>query len=191
MSRVMRPNRDGFTSFEREAAISCLRNNAVKIGNVLSPESVWALRQGVPKVPSLLVHDNKAPELKGFFDLFDDVDIDTPGLVRIGDVIEIPKYNGKAVPHIDRGVRSGLSILIPIDGEDACFSADDEYFAGDVYPGYVETYGLGDVMLLRQPIETVDGETVNLSASWHMGLSPAIRKVVTVDYEQPNLRFVD
>lgn len=180
--------RSGFNSFERAAVLECLDNNAVVISGALSPESVLALRRP-PKVPSLLTHKNWAPELKGLFDLFAIEDIDQPGLVRIGDIVEVTGFQGIIRSHTDDGVKFGISALVPTDGLDACFLADNSPFNKFGMASFADEYGMGDVLLLRQSIQSVEGESCKLAASSHVGLSLETRRLLTIDLEFPNIVF--
>ncbi len=96
----------------------------------------------------------------------------------------------------DRGVhrdsvgKNGLSILIPVIGDDAVFAAGNKHWSdGHHVDGadYLTTYGLGDLMLVRQYIRTYNSAEINVPQAFHCGISSGRRWLHIIDTNNANI----
>lgn len=170
---------------------SCLENGAAKIDNLLSPGSVERLATGtIPGTAAEFVL--AASELSQFFDAFK-VEPDTKLRSERPTSLSFAFDDGPP-PHIDRDPISkttlkGMSLLMPMSGEPALFGASNEKFVWNQIPSFLTEYGVGDGMLLRQEIESVNGISCFMLCAWHLGVAATTRTFLAIDLDNPNIRY--
>jgi hypothetical protein len=102
-------------------------------------------------------------------------------------------YSGSEKAHLDdKSSDEGLSLLIPVEGDEALFAASRDLFEmnSDMFdedwfmdlPEMIGVYGVGDLLIMRQKIARINGQEVNLNQLYHAGASNSARKIVSLDF---------
>ena len=181
-----------YDTFTDSAILSCVANCAVKFSEVISDESLEKLNNGTPL--SLMLLQEYIPEVRGLFEVlrldsarFEDrtyVDVSTETLAPF------TSDDPKPISHIDQSTLTGVSALIPFDGNSAFFGADDDTFSEFTeYPKFLTTYGQGDVIVIRQNLHSnVSGRS--LKQAFHLGIGSDERSLLILDIKQPGLELI-
>lgn len=162
-----------------------IEHGAVKFNNLLSEQSVERLQRRLPLDLELLIHS--APELEDAFGVFG-LEPQNDNLLLIHDEELGASTLEEMVAHQDSRP-AGLAFLIPRFGPRALFAASNNAFNGLRLPVMTTEYGVGDLMVVRQKLEKLDGQEVNLEGAWHLGSATEDRHVVTVDWVAPVLQL--
>lgn len=102
-------------------------------------------------------------------------------------------YSGSHKAHLDdKSSDEGLSLLIPVEGDEAMFAASSKLFEmnSDMFsedwfmdlPEMIGEYGVGDLIIMRQKIAHINGQEFNLDQLYHAGASNSGRKIVSLDF---------
>lgn len=155
---------------------------------VIGEESQVRLAQRAPSTPELL--QIRAPELA---DIFSSLAAAAKDALTYG-AKETLDPSDSHISHTDNNVSKGISVLIPLTGPDAEFFASEAPFTAhkDTAPENrgpqirAWQYGVGDVMLVRQEVDTPTG---SLPQIHHVGLAIASRELMTVTLVTPTWEF--
>lgn len=174
-----------FDAFSREAVIACIGAGAAKFSGIISPESIQRLvEDGVARHPALMI--DRVPELRSFYNLFGiDYELEPQSRgCRIAE-LDLPAATSqpqkKLVSHIDGVAPIGISLLIPFEGGEAIFGADENEFGeGTPPPSFLTTYGIGDAIMLRQSVTTFPDDRY-YGQIHHLGISSSDRTLLATD----------
>lgn len=171
-----------FDTFSREALDFCLKHGAAKLGGIFDPTDVTKLSPTFPQHPELLSY--QLPELHEFYKLLllGYEDLDDENKIRISsDTIDPfrPDERIRPLSHTDMDAPRGISLLVPISGDEAFFGAKDSRFSEEIEPDFLTIYGLGDAILLRQRV--TDQQGVTYPQAHHLGISTQSRQIIAID----------
>lgn len=106
-------------------------------------------------------------------------------------IVESVKYETQQAVHVDSAISHGITLLLPLRGADATF-----YYGGSKFAHYEDAdssivYGVGDVLVLRQAIETIDGRVpeVPMRRPWHVGVAEGTRDLLAIDLHAEHWRL--
>lgn len=177
-----------FDAISPEAVYACLGHGAAKLTGTFTEESISNLQAGIPFHPELL--RVKSPEVSKFLSLFD---LSAGGFINIVDVPlsrNSDTTSGSLMSHTDADAPTGMSLLVPINGEDALFGVSNKRFDEKTPPNYITSYGVGDGILIRQNV--VDQLTdMKYFQAHHLGVANGERLLLAVDVRQPILKLHD
>lgn len=187
-----------FTEIGPEAIDCCIENGAAKIAGAVSYDSLSGfldsqtldpdgIRQEIPELDAvwgfLWQRDHG-----GYFGT-QTMRIDIKGCDEV-DAVDV---------HADKSASTGITAIVPYVGDRALFAANnkpflfrpdlDNPFDDADMPAYIAEYGIGDIMLVRQPLRRVNGQPVSLYHAWHAGLSRKRRDILCIDFLNDSLDY--
>jgi hypothetical protein len=171
-----------FDAFSREALDFCLEHGAAKLAGVFDSVDVTKLSPTFPQHPELLSY--RLPGLYDFYALLllNRGDLNDTRKIRVSSVTITPftpDERIKPMSHIDMNAPRGVSLLVPVSGDEAFFGAKNSRFNDEIKPDYLTVYGLGDAILLRQRVS--DERGVSYPQAHHLGISAQTRQIIAVD----------
>ncbi len=177
-----------FTELTPEAVDCCVEHGAANLSGFLSEATLRYIKErGFPVRQEVAeTVDAKLTKLMRVFGIggLPKVSIEQASLVQMA-IETIPSFDDPARLdfHTDSIQRNGVSFLIPISGSSARFEFRD---IGEYEPEAV-TYMPGDILLLRQYIETYNGRIIRRPQIEHRGIAPSPRSIYTVDLHDKHL----
>jgi hypothetical protein len=171
-------------SFARMSAAAvefAIRHGAAKVDNLLPYQSHARLTtRNMASIPSLLAA--RAPELGYYFDLLS-IDDNTTGFDAHTDEVD----PGAGI-HTDTGIIWGLSLLLPRDIETVIGISNTPFSEADI-PDLVWRYGPGDGLILRQALEKVNGQAIDLGQAIHGACRTEAAVVDIIDLHTKHLTY--
>ncbi len=162
-----------------------VEHGAVKFAELLGEQSIQRIQKRLPLNLELLIHS--APELEDAFGAFG-LEAYNDNLLLIHDE-ELGASNLEEMEAHQDSRPAGLAFLIPRFGPRALFASSNQKFNGLHLPAMTSEYGVGDLMVVRQKLEVLDGQEVDIDGAWHLGSANADRSVITVDWVAPVLQI--
>ncbi len=173
-----------FSRMSAGALAFAVQHGAAKVDEFISAESINNLKdQGLTTIPSLLI--KRAPELATYFDI---LGIDDDDYERIRADARDVSVNGTPI-HTDSNIGYGMSLLLPTSGKKAVFGAGNARFNPQEMPEYVVEYGVGDAIIVRQALLSVNGMKVGHKKAPHIGVGTDPRGIVTIDFHAADISF--
>lgn len=191
-----------------EALQACVLNGVAKVTGHISEASRLALLNNIrfADEPSVLDdfpvtnHLQYCDELKELHDLVvADNPVETGQGIRFTPITTpVAGPEDKFTGHHDTLSPFGISAVSALNGPNALFVASpyayyitkDIFTSGpDVPPDFIDEYGAGDTMLIRQRIDEFNGQSVNLRAMIHEGIASEKRKLLATDFRFVNFNL--
>ncbi len=177
-----------FDNVTPEAVDCCVEHGAAKLSGFIDDEAFKTLQnRGFPK--SYERAEQTHPKLAQLLRVFQPgglpgVEVESTEQFKT-DIITVPDFRApeRIDWHRDSMPRIGVTLLIPIRGGPARFEFRDDIHANPKFVYYQQ----GDVLMIRQHIETYNGQNVDKPQIEHRGIANERRDLYAIDLQYKHL----